>query len=242
MTSLNDRPELVGFFSYSREDDQDSEGALTILRRRIQNELAGQLGRPRHMLRIWQDVEAIAAGTLWHSQIENAVAEAVFFIPIVSPRALNSTYCKEEFQKFLEREKALGRSDLVFPVVYIEVNALENEDQWRRDEVLKVIAERQYVNWAEHRYDLDSASVRRLVGTYCRAIAQALRRPSKDPAQAPGSTRTSVAVTAERTIDRDFKPNPEQPQVVLRDGTRITYEDIKKHLLFGKKDTGSSEL
>ena len=35
MSSLADLPELVGFFSYSREDDADSQGALSALRYRI---------------------------------------------------------------------------------------------------------------------------------------------------------------------------------------------------------------
>ena len=37
--------ELVGFFSYSRQDDLDSDGTLSALRDRIQRELRGQLGR-----------------------------------------------------------------------------------------------------------------------------------------------------------------------------------------------------
>src|SRR6516165_692171 len=44
MTSLADLPELVGFFSYSREDDEGSGGELSALRGRIQHELRAQLG------------------------------------------------------------------------------------------------------------------------------------------------------------------------------------------------------
>jgi hypothetical protein len=124
MPSLADLPELIGFFSYSRDDDSDSEGGLTILRRRIQNELRGQLGRTGDALRLWQDAEAIPPGTLWQSQIEAAVQQAVFFIPIVTPRVLNSQYCELEFQRFLTREKELNRTDLVFPIIYIEVESL----------------------------------------------------------------------------------------------------------------------
>jgi hypothetical protein len=65
MVSLTDLDELVGFFSYSREDDDDSEQALSTLRTRIQNELRTQLGRSKETLRLWQDREAIPPGTLW---------------------------------------------------------------------------------------------------------------------------------------------------------------------------------
>ena len=42
MSSLADAPDLVGFFSYSREDDEDSGGKLSKLRERIQAELRVQ--------------------------------------------------------------------------------------------------------------------------------------------------------------------------------------------------------
>jgi hypothetical protein len=77
--SLADSPELVGFFSYSREDDDDSRGALSALRDAIQRELRGQLGRSRQQLRLWQDKEAIAPGRLWESEIKAAVEQSVFF-------------------------------------------------------------------------------------------------------------------------------------------------------------------
>ena len=52
MSSLADLPELVGFFSYSRRDDEHSGGALSRLRARIYDELRLQLGRD---VRLWRD-------------------------------------------------------------------------------------------------------------------------------------------------------------------------------------------
>jgi hypothetical protein len=82
MSSLADLPELVGFFSYSREDDADSHGALSALRNRIQGELRGQLGRTTKTFRLWQDKEAIASGTLWESEIKNAIAQSALRSPL----------------------------------------------------------------------------------------------------------------------------------------------------------------
>jgi hypothetical protein len=99
MSSLVDLPEIVGFFSYSREDDEAFEGTLSALRDAIQRELSAQLGRSRSTFRLWQDQTAIAPGQLWESEIKKAVEQAVFFIPIVTPRAVNSHHCKFEFEK-----------------------------------------------------------------------------------------------------------------------------------------------
>src|SRR5215813_624880 len=104
MSSLADLPELVGFFSYSRKDDEDSDGALSRLRDRIQKELRLQLGRN---FRLWQDTAAIPDGALWEQEIRQAIAESVFFIPIVTPTSVGSMHCRQEFDAFLARERTL---------------------------------------------------------------------------------------------------------------------------------------
>jgi hypothetical protein len=132
VSRLAELSELVGFFSYSREDDEAFRGALSALRDGIHRELSAQLGRSKRNFRLWQDQAAIAPGKLWETEIKNAVQQAVFFIPIVTPRAVTSKYCKFEFEAFLARERELGRDDLVFPILYISVPAIEDEAQMAR--------------------------------------------------------------------------------------------------------------
>jgi hypothetical protein len=72
MLVLADLKELVGFFSYSREDDEDFGNSLSSLRDRLQRNLSAQLGRS---VRLWQDKEAIPLGARWASQIESAIAD-----------------------------------------------------------------------------------------------------------------------------------------------------------------------
>ena len=73
MSTLADLPKLIGFFSYSREDDEDFKGTLSALRVGIQRELSAQLGRSKTTFRLWQDQAAIAPGKLWESEIKTAV-------------------------------------------------------------------------------------------------------------------------------------------------------------------------
>jgi TIR domain len=178
MSSLAELPEVVGFFSYSREDDEDFGGMLSGLRDAIQRELRAQLGRSKTTFRLWQDKEAIAPGTLWETEIRNAAAQAVFFIPIVTPRMVNSKYCQFEFDTFLARERALGRSDLIFPILYVPVQGLQNEGQWRNNAVLSFVAERQYVDWQKFRYsDFSNPALREAVGSFARGIVETLYKP-----------------------------------------------------------------
>lgn len=184
VATLSEIPELVGFFSYSREDDADSYGRLSALRGRIQAELRGQLGRTPKTFRLWQDKEAIPSGTLWESEIKNAVSQAVFFIPIITPTVIASRYCRFELEAFLERETSLGRDDLIFPILYIDVPGLEDGIEFENDRVLSFIARRQYVDWREFRYlEVDSTEVRREVGRFCTDIRNALRRRWVSPAE-----------------------------------------------------------
>jgi hypothetical protein len=177
MASLAERPELVGFFSYSREDDQGSRGALSALRDAIQNELSAQLGRSQTDFRIWQDKAAIPLGALWEKEIDEGIKQAAFFIPIITPRALRSQNFAFEFKTFLEREVELGRDDLVFPILYIAVPALEDEKLWRNDPVLKIVGTRQYLDWRELRHhDSHTTEVRQKLEQFCRGITKALHK------------------------------------------------------------------
>jgi hypothetical protein len=182
MSSLANFPEVIGFFSYSREDDEAFRGTLSALRDAIQRELGAQLGRSKRNFRLWQDQEAISPGKLWESEIKTAVEQSVFFIPIVTPRVVNSQYCQFEFESFLARERSLGRADLVFPILYISVPALDDEAQWRGHPVLSAIARRQDVDWRSMRHlDIQSTAVREAVERFCRKIVEALEQSWQSP-------------------------------------------------------------
>jgi formylglycine-generating enzyme required for sulfatase activity len=197
MSSLTDLPELVGFFSYSREDDEGSHGALSALRERIQHELRAQLGRSFKSFRLWQDKEAIPSGSMWESEIKNAVGQAVFFIPIITPTVIASPFCKFELDAFLAREAELARDDLVFPILYIDVPGLEDSGR-QNDAVLSLIGKRQYFDWREYRYlDVNSTEVRRAVGRFCVDIRDALRKPWMSPEERKAQAQAEARRLAE---------------------------------------------
>jgi hypothetical protein len=177
MSSLADLPYLTGFFSYSREDDQGSNGALSGLREAIQDELSAQLGRTHEDFRIWQDKSAISLGTLWEKQITEGINQSAFFIPIITPRVLRSHHCGFEFRAFLQREAELGRDDLVFPILYISVPELRDEKLWRQDPVLAIVGKRQYLDWQGMRHrQARSFEVQEKLEWYCRGITNALHK------------------------------------------------------------------
>jgi hypothetical protein len=181
MSSLADLPQLIGFFSYSRDDDEGDDGAVSALSDRIYRELRGQLGRTRENFQLWRDKDALAVGEHWKAKLKDAVSESVFFIAMVTPSAVKSPFCRFEFESFVERERALGRDDLVFPILYIAVPELEDERK-ETDPVVSIIAERQYVDWRSIRHgDVNSTAVKRTVEEFCKDIAKKLRQPWISP-------------------------------------------------------------
>ena len=198
MSSLAKLPDVVGFFSYSRDDDKDSKARLSKLRDAIQRELGSQLGADKKHFRLWQDKEAIALGTLWESKIKEALDKSLFFIPIVTPRAVGSRHCKFEFQSFIERERALDRDDLVFPILYIAVPALDDEEEWRSDPVLSIIGRRQYVDWQDYRFmDVDTPAFSQEIARFCDNIVKALRKPWVSPEERRKQEETAALRRAE---------------------------------------------
>ncbi|MGO9133404.1 MAG: hypothetical protein ACLP8A_05050, partial [Methylovirgula sp.] len=115
---------------------------------------------------------------------------------------------KFEFESFLEREAELGRGNLVFPILYIEVPGLEIESQWRTDKVLQIIHDRQFVDWQElRRQDVTAPDVAREIETFCKTIVQALRQPWQ-PRPAPAATQVRDPAQTDSSKVDEIKENP----------------------------------
>jgi hypothetical protein len=112
------------------------------------------------------------------------------FIPVVTLTAINSHYCKFEFEALVARIHLLGRSDLLFAILYIRVPALESEAEWHRDPLLSIIDLRQYVDWRRFRHaDVQTTTVREAIEHFCEKIVEALREPRVLPRSAESNSR-----------------------------------------------------
>jgi WD40 repeat protein len=221
MSSLDEHfSPLVGFFSYSREDDENSNNALSDFRNAVQKELGNQLGRSRGDFRVWQDKFAISHGEDWEKEINQAISQSVFFIPIITPRAVRSPYCAFEFTSFLAHEARLGRGDLIFPILYIPPPEIEDQ-RWRNNPVLKVVMARQYLDWTDLRSDnLDEPKVRVQIIHFCRSISSALRRPWVSPEEARRREEAARSAPAERQTS-DAEAAPRAAETERRDKPKI---------------------
>jgi formylglycine-generating enzyme required for sulfatase activity len=180
----------VGFWSYARLDDEQSEGQLSALRLIVGRALGLQHGGK---VTLWQDVHAIPYGADWAAEIERTIGQTTFFIPIVTPRFLKSENCRDEFRSYRRRLLALGRDDLVFPVHYVDVENVRPEETVFGDD-LTMLRRAQWIDFRPLFYgDVKSSDVRRWAGDFAGGILIAIGREALPPTIAARPLATGEA-------------------------------------------------
>lgn len=140
----------IGFLSYVRSDDEHDDGRLTEFRRRLSGEVVAQTGE---RFDIFQDRTHIAWGQSWEERIHDCIDAGTFLICIITPGFFKSEMCRREIERFAQREKELGRRDLILPVYYIHCPVLGDEALCRSDPVAQLISGRNYVDWRALRFE-----------------------------------------------------------------------------------------
>ncbi len=140
----------LAFLSYVNLDDQHEQGRLTQFRERLSGEVRMQTGEP---FDIFQDKKDIALGQPWEERINDSLDATTFLLPIITPAFFKSTACRAELERFLKREKELGRNDLILPVYYVTCPVLSDKAKLELDPLAKIIAARQYADWRELRHE-----------------------------------------------------------------------------------------
>jgi len=167
----------IAFFSYVHLNDHQDDGRLTELRKRLEREVEVQTGAP---FPIFQDRNDIKWGQLWKERIEGGIDGSTFLIAVVTPSYLNSEACRDEFNRFLEREKKLKRNDLILPLLYVSTPTVTDEKKRNGDSVAEQIGKRQWANWSDLRHEpWASADVGKRLASIATQIRDAIERDAE---------------------------------------------------------------
>jgi F-box protein 11 len=188
----------IAFFSYVRLNDEQDDGRLTELRKRLEREVEVQTGDP---FQIFQDRNDIKWGQQWKQRIEGGIDGSTFLIAVVTPSYLNSDACRDEFDRFLEREKKLKRNDLILPLFYVDTPAITNEKKRKGIHIAEEIAKRQWADWRDLRHEpWTSADIGKRLAAIASQIRDAIERGAdKQPSPPKRRKRTekiSAAISA----------------------------------------------
>jgi ActR/RegA family two-component response regulator len=163
------------FLSYTRRDNLFFGGQITPFREFL--ELGVQVVTGQTDFSIFQDIDGIEFGQQWQKVLDQAISGALLLMPIVTPLFFNSAGCRDELQKFLTHEKALGRDDLILPIYYVTAPVLEKKDLLDKDPLASVIASRQRVDWRPQAdLKIDDPAMRVAVRALAEKIAAAIER------------------------------------------------------------------
>lgn len=203
--------QYVAFVSYARLDDQHDDGWVSEFCGRLSGEVRMQTG---DQFSIFQDRKEIAWGQNWQKRIDQTLDAVTLLLVILTPGFFRSSACRAEVERFLERERELGRDDLILPVYYVDTPEMDNPERRDSDELAQVLGARHYADWRDLRFQpLDSKKARKAVARLASRMRDAYwslpTTPASGlPARVPvGQTEASpplseAAVEADVRIDR----------------------------------------
>lgn len=130
-------------FSYAQFDDAFESGALSGLRsalaRTIQFVSGGSVA-------IFQPEADLQPGQQLAELTAQSLRAAVLLVPVLTPGYFRDTGCRNVLTAFLERERELGRNDLVLAIQYLPVAALADPGA-AGDPLAGALAQRKIVSW-----------------------------------------------------------------------------------------------
>ncbi|NSY45960.1 cobaltochelatase CobT-related protein [Agrobacterium tumefaciens] len=163
----------IAFLSYVRTDDEHERGRITALRQRLEGEVRIQTGRP---FVIFQDKKDILWGQQWKERLDTELFNVTFLIPIITPSYFRSAACRDEFEKFVIREKQLGKNTLILPIYYLEADEINEVATASPDAIAAVLSQRNWADWRMLRFtDIKAPEVERSIAEMAKTIKVGMR-------------------------------------------------------------------
>lgn len=220
----------AAFLSYASVDDECSGGGISAFRKALEGEVRLQTGRD---IRIFQDRDSIAWGQEWRTRINSSLVAVTFLVPVLTPSFFVSDECRRELQRFVERERRLGRRDLILPVYWISAGPLQRAARGVRDSLVQELVARQYTDWRELRFQhlTDPTPRRALAGlaTHFRDVLDQVSGPNHS-----GETiRANVTETVFRALDEVRIANLDAVDIInllvdaIRDSGRLPEPKVR---------------
>jgi TIR domain len=159
--------------------------------------------------RIVRDKQDIAWGAPWDPAVDELIDRSWVFIPIMTPLYFERFECRRELTRFADRQKKLGRTDLILPVRFIEFEDEEYSPatDTRDPEVMSPLTSwnflrsPDYSDWTAHRLSPDSRKARGELDAWARHIrdrVRSLRSPARSGRQGSNATMEPRLLSPER--------------------------------------------
>lgn len=144
-------------------------------------------------------------------RIAELIDSVTFYIPIVTPSFFRDDACREQILRFAERERRLGRSDLILPLLYVGRGIEDEAQRWADDEVGRIVFSHQPRDCRHlRRQDLSTSyDARTTLDSLASQLCDALDRvqgggiSAAGSADAPSNVRRDAAADSKPTKEAD---------------------------------------
>jgi hypothetical protein len=172
------------FWSYAHADDDASRGKIRRLSERVGGAYRTHSGEVLTRFFDRDGEDGIKWGIEWRSKINSTIFGTTFFVPVISPSYLKSPICRDEFNRFWDRAKASNVSELLLPILWVDVEPATPDEK----AIWDVVKEIQYLNWTETRLDDElSSTADKLIDTMGRRLHEIAKTVERTPESIPGA-------------------------------------------------------
>jgi hypothetical protein len=191
------------FWCYTHEDDRIEGERITKLARQLAD--AFEL-ITAETLELFLDVDSLKWGEAWRERIDQALEDATFFVPVVTPKFLTRPECRRELLRFAGLAKSLGVEEFLLPIHYVNVEALKADDD-TDDELVPLLKKTHRTDWRSLRLlDEKDPECRQAVHALATRLAEVVRSHEARPAPGSAEGATPTGPDADDASDEEDAP------------------------------------
>jgi hypothetical protein len=118
-------PIFTAFFSYAHDDAEADQALIRAFTTALETRVNAKLANARFV--IWRDKHRLRTGDRWDSRIEAGLRACQILIVLLTPRWIESEFCRNEYRIFESSETDRGVGEYVAPIL---IRAIGREEKY----------------------------------------------------------------------------------------------------------------
>ena len=139
---MTEHPTFNGFFSYAHHDAEVNPNLIADFTSELEGRVASKLTNARFS--IWRDKEGLRTGERWNEKIDSELRRSHILIILITPRWIDSEYCRKEYLFFEEIEASREIGEYIAPVLARPLDHQAKFFTTHQQDVYERISNRQY--------------------------------------------------------------------------------------------------
>ena len=139
---MQTRRTFTAIFSYAHHDADTDPQLVEAFTVALEKRVNAKLTNARFI--IWRDQEGLRTGDKWAHKLEEVVRSSDILIVLLTPRWIDSDFCRKEYLVFEEVEAARNAGEYIVPILARSIEKVEKYFTKNQAEVWARLSQRQY--------------------------------------------------------------------------------------------------